>query len=373
MIRRLAALLTIVAGLATPTAHSQEWGASYFPYVTHATGEFPVFAFRFMYQRPSAWDDPYSSSGDFRTDAGVGIRGGWFARLRFRAPGLWDGWRLRAGLEARREPRFLYFGLGNETVRDDQLERVEEFFYKVKRVRYRGDVEVTRNLVGHLHAAASAGLTFARFAPPPGASLYASDFGTQIEDTDAALRLSLLFDSRDTDYNTRRGVLLEVGGTVASGGEGYTRLHTNLRGYLSVREGTILAGRLVAAGMGGTPPLDAHYDVEMWERSVHSYGGDQSNRGVPDGRFLGKHLVFLNAEVRHDILNLGDYGALTAILFVDTGRVFERDEFQITTKDWHTSVGGGIGLRVLRSNIATFNFSDGPDGFEFEFGAGWMF
>lgn len=376
MTRRLRAiLLGLALALMVPAStEAQDWGSSYFPYLTTATGEFPVFAFRYLYQRPSAWDDPYPAAGDFRAEVGVGIRGGWFTTLRFRAPGLWEGWRLRADIDARREPQFFYFGLGNETIRDEALERAEKSFYKVRRVRYRGDVEVTRNLVGHFGAAAALGITFARFSPPAEPSLFRSDFGgTLREDTDASLRVSLLYDSRDTDYNTRHGVLLEAGATVASGGKGYTRLHTNLRGFLSVREGTVLAGRLVMASTTGEPTLDARYDVDMWEQPVRVFGGDQSNRGLADSRYLGEDVLFVNAEIRHDILNLGDYGALTALVFVDAGRVFDVEPFKITTADWHTSVGAGLALRVLRSSIATFNFSDGPDGFEFEVGTGWMF
>jgi hypothetical protein len=49
------------------------------------------------------------------------------------------------------------------------------------------------------------------------------------------------------------------------------------------------------------------------------------------------------------------------------------ESFRITTEGFHVGVGGGLALRVLRSNILTFNFGDGPEGFEFEFGTGWMF
>ena len=352
---------------------AQDWGVSYFPYITSHSSEFPVFAFRFLYSKPSAWDKPYIAAGDLRADVGVSVRGGWLASVRFRAPGLWDGWRLRAELSAARRTRQHYAGLGNSTVVDDQITASEEFFYRVKRTQYRANVEVTRRLTGHLHASASPGISFVRYSPHSGASVFANDFGSELEDTDATFRTSLIYDTRDTDYNTQRGILLEVGGAAGTGGDGYTRLFTNLRGWLSLREGTVLAGRFVAAGMGGTPPLDARFNLEMWERQVQAYGGDQSNRGTSDGRFLGTDALFINTEVRHDLLNLGDYGALTLLAYFDAGRVFENESFRLTTDGFHVGVGGGIALRVLRSNILTFNFGDGPEGFEFEFGTGWMF
>lgn len=352
---------------------AQDWGMSYFPYITSKSSEFPVFAFRVLYSKPSEWDKPYVAAGDLRADVGVGVRGGWLASVRFRAPGLWDGWRMRAEVSAARAPRQHYFGLGNATEVDEQRASREEFFYRVKRTRYRANVEVTRRLTGNLHASVSPGVSFVRYSPHTDSSVFATDFGAELEDTDATVRTSLVFDTRDTDYNTQRGVLLEVGGLAGTGGDGYTRLYTNLRGWLSIREGTVLAGRLVAAGMGGTPPLDARFNLEMWERQVRAYGGDQSNRGMSDGRFLGTDALFVNTEIRHDLLNVGDYGAITLLAYFDAGRVFEEESFRFTTDEFHVGVGGGIGLRVLRSNILTFNFGDGPEGFEFEFGTGWMF
>ena len=366
----LAAL--VLLGVGAPL-QGQSWGASYFPYVTSRSSEFPVFAFRYLYAKPAEWDAPYVAAGDLRADVGVGVRGGWLAGVRFRAPGLWDGWRLQAEVSAARAPRQHYFGLGNATVVDDQLANSAEFFYRVKRARYRASVEVTRRLAGRLHLAVSPTLSFVRYSAHPGASAFANDFGPELEDTDATLRTSLIYDSRDTDYNTHRGVLLEVGGAVGSGGDGYTRLYTNLRGWLTLREGTVVAGRVVAAGMGGTPPLDARFNLEMWEKQVRAYGGDQSNRGTSDGRYLGTDALFVNAEVRHDLLNLGNYGAVSLLAYFDAGRVFERESFRLTTEDFHVGVGGGLAVRILRSNIVTFNFGDGPEGFEFEFGSGWMF
>jgi len=352
---------------------SQSWGSSYFPYVTSRSSEFPVFAFRFIHAKPAQWDDPFVATGDIRADVGVGVHGGWLARVRFRAPGLWDGWRLRAELSGDRGTRQHYIGLGNASVIDEQIQAVDELYYRVKRTRYRAYAEVTRRLTGNLHAALSPSLSFVRYSQHAGASAFANDFGPELEDTDATLRASLIYDSRDTDYNTHRGTLLEVGAAAGTGGEGYTRLYTSLRGWLSIREGTVLAGRFVAAGMGGTPPLDARFNLEMWEQQVRSYGGDQSNRGMSDGRFLGTDALFVNTEVRHDLLNVGDYGALTLLAYFDAGRVFERESFRFTTDGFHVGAGGGIAVRILRSNIVTFNFGDGPEGFEFEFGSGWMF
>lgn len=102
-------------------------------------------------------------------------------------------------------------------------------------------------------------------------------------------------------------------------------------------------------------------------------GGQYSHRGLDYGRLTGRGTLFGNLEVRHDLLPFGDLGAVTLIAFLDAGRVFEGEDFRLTTNDLKVGGGGGIGLRILRSSIFTFNFGTGPDGFNFSVGSGWMF
>ena len=80
-----------------------------------------------------------------------------------------------------------------------------------------------------------------------------------------------------------------------------------------------------------------------------------------------------NLEVRHDLLSLGDLGAITLMGFLDAGRVFEEEQFKFATTGVKVGGGGGLGIRILRSTIFTFNFAGGPDGFNFSVGTGWMF
>jgi hypothetical protein len=160
---------------------------------------------------------------------------------------------------------------------------------------------------------------------------------------------------------------------VGSGGDGYTRLYTVLRGYLTVREGTVVAARIAASGTGGTPTLDARYTIPAWQREILVLGGQYSHRSLDTGRLAGRHTLFGNLEVRHDLLAFGDLGAISLLGFLDAGRVFEGENFKLTTSDLKVGGGGGIALRILRSTIFTFNFAGGPDGFNYSVGSGWMF
>jgi hypothetical protein len=168
-------------------------------------------------------------------------------------------------------------------------------------------------------------------------------------------------------------LLLEAGAQVGSGGDGYTRLYTVLRGYLQVREGTVIAARLAATGTGGTPTLDARYSLPAWEREIPILGGQYSHRSLDTGRLTGRHALLGNLEVRHDLISFGDLGAITLLGFVDAGRVFEEENFRLTTEDLKVGGGGGLGFRILRSTIVTLNLAGGPDGFNYSVGTGWMF
>ena len=356
------------------SAQKAPWRTSYFPYITGGTNDGPVLAFRVHHFQPAEYEDRVTTNAAFTADAGITPRGGRQVTARFRAPQLWKDWRLSTLAAAVREVRFGYFGLGNETAKDDNLVTpVQPFLYRVRRARYGGKVELTRRLRGPLQAAVQANVEWTRFTTLPGPSLFKTDFGPELKESDVSGRIALVYDTRDNEFNTRKGLLLEAGAQVGSGGDGYTRLYTVLRGYLPLREGTLVAGRLAASGLGGDPTLNARLYLPAWENQIPVLGGQYSHRSFDTGRFAGKHVMLGNLEVRHDLLPFGDLGAVTLIAFLDAGRVFEQENFKLTTKGVKVGGGGGVGLRILRSSIFAFNFAGGPDGFNFSVGSGWMF
>jgi outer membrane protein assembly factor BamA len=353
------------------------WRTSYFPYLSGMANDGPVFAFRVRYWQPAEYEDRVTTRAALTGDAGITFRGGRFAKIQFKAPRFWNGWRLNTFAGAIREVRYGFFGLGNDAPYNKSLiTKANPFIYRVRRTRYRGLFEVTKHLQGQqgpLQVALLGDIERARFTALPAQSLFRSTFGTELEQTDASGRVAVVYDTRDNEYNTHKGLLLEAGGQVASGGDGYTRLYTVLRGYLPVREGTVVAARIAASGIGGTPSLDARYTIPAWENWIPVLGGPYSHRSLDAGRLAGKHVLLGNLEVRHDLLAFGDLGAITLLAFTDVGRVFEPENFNLTTTGMKWGGGGGVALRILRSSILTFNFAGGPDGFNFSFGQGWMF
>jgi Omp85 superfamily domain len=374
----LAMLLARAPGLAAQEGEEGEsrspWRTSYFPYLSGKANDGPVISARVRYWQPAEYEARTTYAAALDAAAGVSVRGTRYAAARFRAPGLWKDWRLDASVVAERLARFGYFGLGNDTEYDrDLVTEDAPFLFRARRIRYEARAEVTRRIRGPFHAALRADVGQARFTTLPGPSRFIGDFGEGLEQDDVSGRLALIYDTRDNEFNTLRGVFAEAGTQVGSGGDGYTRLYAVVRGYYPVREGTVVAARVVGSGMGGTPPLNARFNLPVWNDEVPLLGGESSHRSLDTGRFAGKGTLFGNFEVRHDLLPFGDLGALTLVAFLDAGRVFEGESFRLTTDDLHVGGGGGIALRILRSTIFTFNFAGGPDGFNFSVGNGWMF
>jgi outer membrane protein assembly factor BamA len=353
---------------------SLPWRTSYFPYLTGGSNDGPLLNFRVRYAQAAEYEDRVTANAALNVEVGFASSGSRQAYVQFRAPQLWRGWRLDARAGASREARFGYFGLGNDTENNrDAVTEAQPYLYRTRRTRYGGTVELTRLLRPPFMVALLGGVERDEYTSLPGPSTFATDFGDELKDTDVSGRLALLYDTRDNEFNPHKGVLLEAGAQVGSGGDSYTRLYTLLRGYLTIREGTVAAARLGASGMGGTPSLDARYRLPGWEREVTVLGGQDSHRSLDTGRLTGEHVLFGNFEVRHDVIAFGDLGAITLIGFLDAGRVFEGEGFRLTTEDLKVGGGGGIGLRILRSSIFTFNFAGGPDGYNFSFGTGWIF
>jgi outer membrane protein assembly factor BamA len=378
--RAIALLALLLCSASSLAAQGEEpppdipWRLSYYPFLVGGENDGPVLSLRADYWRPAPYEarTTYSAS----LDAGVGFtaQGSRYAQATFHAPLLRPGWRLWASAGAERLARLGYFGLGTDTEKNDDLvTETDPFLYRVRRARYYGVAEVTRQIRGPLSAALQVSFEKAEFTSLPEASLFANDFGDEVDQDDFAGRLALVYDTRDVEYNTHRGVLLEAGAQGGSGNNGYSRIYGILRGYLTVREGTVLAARIVGSGMGESPTLNSRYTLPGWEKSSLVLGGQQSHRSLDTGRLVGKGLLLGNFEVRHDLLPFGDLGAITLLAFLDAGRVFEGESWKPTLSDLKVGGGGGFALRIMRGTILTFNFAGGPDGFNFSLGEGWMF
>jgi hypothetical protein len=342
-----------------------------------------MLAARYQYGQQADHDARVPFDGIFSVDAGASALGSRFIWARFRAPLLRDGWRFAADAAASRESRHGFYGLGPLIDDDPGALAGEPYPFRVRRARYVARGEVTRRLTGPLHVAVMAGLQHDRWSALPGGSAFRAAFGTELEQTDIHGRVALVLDLRDHELVPTRGLLGEAGLFGGAGDDprpgdpidagGYAGWYAHVRGYLTPREGTVVAGRLAARSAGRKATLAARFDLPAWERDLPALGGAESHRSFVHGRFGGRGLLLGSLEVRHNLLDVGDYGAITLLAFSDAGRVFEATDFEPTLSDFEVGYGGGVSLRVLRWAVLTLNFAGGPDGFTFSMGQGWSF
>ncbi len=351
------------------------WKDSFYPFFPSLGNNYPLIALHLEERKAANYFARTPYDGLFSVDLGTGFTGARMAVARYHAPLMWRDWRLNAVAGTTRETRLGYFGLGNDTENNDALiTDAQPHYYEARRTRYFSNLEVSRRITGPLFLAGAVGVEHSNFGDLSRPSLFRTDFGTDnVTDTDVRGRVTLVLDARDNEFNPTKGILAQSSFTVGSGGDGYRRFSADLRGYVSPREGTIVAARIAGSGMSSDAPLAARFEVPVWEGEVSVLGGSMSHRGLAFQRLAGRGVLMGNLEVRHNLLDLGDFGAFTAIGFVDAGRVFEQEDFKLTTDNMKVGGGGGLAIRILRFSVWTFNFAGGPDGFQFSSGTGWSF
>ena len=351
------------------------WRTSYFPYLSGLSNDGPLISARIRRSQAAPYEERVTAKGYMQLDAGIGFRGTRFIAGQFGAPLLVKNWRFAGFGIASRESRYGFFGIGNETTFDqNNVTDANPFFYRVQRTNYYGSFETSRRMVGPLWFGLQvAGQSVKYVAHDEGTSVFLQTFGTELKETDASVRGALVYDSRDTEYDPHHGFLLEAGYQVAGGGGNYERLYGIARGYLQIRQGTVLAARVIGSQIYGEPTLDALYNIPAWERPVPVLGGQFSFRALETGRLAGKGVLLGNFEVRQNVANIKNVVGIILIGFVDAGRVFEDTKFYLTTSDMKVGGGAGVGLRFLRTTAFTLSVAAGPDKTRLTFGFGWMF
>lgn len=364
---------------ATAPMEKAPWRTNYFPYLFGNPTTGLMLVAHLDYFRQADYFARVPHDGIISLDGAISAQGSWSLIGKLRAPLLVSGFRFAVDAGASRESRFGYFGyVPADAAPDDNSDRVH-------RTRYFARAEVTRQIRGPLSVAAMLGVERTSWSRLPGATAFAEDFDGGVAETDAGGRVSLVLDTRDREFLVNKGVLAEAGMLFGGGGEDrnddvqssatgrYQGWYAHLRGYVSPRQGTMVAARLAARNLSRRATLQARHVLPGWEGGVDALGGPYAHRSFTPGRVAGRGLLLGSFEVRHNLLDVGDYGAVTLIGFVDGGRVFEEEKFELSASEWKVGGGGGVALRVLRSSILVFNFAGGPAGFTFSMGTGWAF
>lgn len=320
------------------------------------------------------FDDPERYHAALSIDGQISSSGRKDLSIEGHFPKLVSGWRFHLVFNAYRHPRDFYFGIGNATTyADDSVTSAQEHFYDADRRTTLLRGEIQRDIAGGLRALAGFNVQRWRLDPPTGPSVLARDqaaglvpsAGASVGDT--YVRFGLVFDTRDDEVAPRSGLLLEAIHGVAdsglAGSASYTRTTGSAAGYVPLGAKTVVAARVVGQRMGGDPPIASWYLIEASDDAYEGLGGADSHRAFQDLRFLGRHKLFGSLDVRHDVIHVETLLEITLLGFLDAGRVFEGEDFRITTEDLHVGGGGGVFLRWGRSAVLGLTGGVSEDGF----------
>lgn len=383
-------ILSVLAVLgAGPAMAQQPWTTSYYPYLIGNPSDGLMLVARWQRIRNAPYFiskgldedviNPITFAGAMSVDAGIGTLGSRFGRAEFRGPGLRDGWRVRAVVAAERTGRLGYYGVGGDIERVPAGEDANANLYRVHQSRYLLQGEVTRRLAGNLRLALGTFLDRTEFSALDDSTVFRDEHGPGLGRTNLVVRPALVFDSRDREFTPSRGVLVEAGAGFGTGAEGatggtggsYGFGYAQIKAYVSPREGTVLALRGLLRETEATAPLSARMTVPGWEREF-SLSGPSGHRSFPIGALAGSSVRLASLEIRHDLLNFGDLGAVTAIAFSDFARVHDPGAAFLNTTE-QLGGGGGVAVRLLRSAVLNMAFAGGSHGFNFSMGTSWAF
>jgi hypothetical protein len=187
----------------------------------------------------------------------------------------------------------------------------------------------------------------------------------------AGLAAGVMFDTRDSEFVTRRGVFyqLGLGMTVGSAEQvAYGNASAVLAHFAPLGEKLVFASRMVVALEFGRVPF---YDLAQGGTFEPQYllGGESGIRGVPQGRYAGLVKMIANIELRGTPFPrfhlLGERFRVGTTTFVDGGRVWS-DYKAVSPADGASfglkyGIGGGVFLQWGEAAIFRIEAAYSPD------------
>lgn len=302
------------------------WRISNFPYVTASPNDGVMLMYRGVLFRQSRWDDRASIHDQVAVEAGYSTKDSWLVRVRGDFPRLADGWRLQAIAQAGKEGMYDGGAYANRQV---------------------ASLELTRRIKGPVSVALRGDATH----------VTVGGFSATSE-SEVRGRLALVIDTRNREYDTRSGLLVQFGPFVGSENK-MSGAYGLAAGWLSLSERTRVTAR--AGFRNGTHLMvNSGRTLPAWEDEFVLGGGPESNRALPIGAHIDKSMNMVSAEIRHD-LKVFPGGAIAVIAFVDGSRSYCGDCIPLidtppvnsTADDWKIGPGAGIALRLLRNAVLT--------------------
>lgn len=379
---RALAVLAAVACAAGRSAAAQEGNGlelsrSLYPLVYWQSSSGWTLRGVLRYSAPAPPDRPEINAVDVGISAFIGTEDYRGVDIAMYAPALVDGWRFLIIGRIIRESRFGFYGLGNDTPRDpDLVTDTSEHYYQLRRVSALGRADIHRRIVGRLRAFAGLAYRKSDFSALPGTTLFGDQIvagaidSTDLEGLAFAARFGLVVDTRDKEFDPRRGFLGEV---IVEGDGDFNRVTARALGVVSPARRLRLAARAAGERMDGDWPLSEAFWMETSWTAFSALGGYYTHRGLRNNRFVGPGKLILSTEVRYDFIRIPTLFELVGVAFVDGGRVFDHAEWDVTLKDIHWGGGVGVAAKVYTSTLFGVTFGVSADGITGDLGFGWSY
>lgn len=238
-------------------------------------------------------------------------------------------WLLKGGLDYGKFPAY-FFGIGDKTLNQNKT--------LLSYQNFKGDFAILKKLVPHTYLGVKAAYSNyyqvaaeSGFAPLPG-NLTGVHGGTT-----TGIGLTAIFDNRDHPISARRGWYAEfsfITNEESLGSEyQYTSFDADLRKFVELRPGSVLAFQAISSFKSGTVPF----------LQLACLGGGNMMRGIYAGRYRDNDLVAAQVEFRQQIAQRWGF-----VLFGGAGKV-GYDLNDLNTDRLQNSIGAGI-RRVLSKN-----------------------
>ena len=284
------------------------------------------------------------------------------------------GWRLTAFVGSEHHTATPYYGIGNDSDYDEELEREDgpdPHFYRFGRTRNRLTFDLQRPLGDTpLRLLFGGGSGRTSIDPTPhdeGTTLLAAELadsgGRLPRGWTNFLRGGLVWDTRDREVGTREGVwsefLVKSAATTLGGDYSFTRWTVTDRRYFPIGERIVLANRLLLQSTSGEAPFHELQQVDTSFKAQEGLGGAKTLRGILKNRYVGKGMFLWNTELRWRAAEFTTFDRefhLVVSGFVDSGRVWaEGVALSEALSDLHHAYGGGLKLGMGENFVVSLD------------------
>ncbi len=315
--------------------------------------------------------DPYRTA--FVIHLIATVRGFHHHRIRFDQVGLGgnDDLRLTGHFAFRAWLNDGYWGLGNATRLDPAF--VGTFDWDdPRRTRYRyrlvqpfANLTLRAGLGGPYEAFVSVQPRWSFVSTYEGSLLdeqrpYGMEGGPAVQ-----IAAGAIVDSRAPEVSPHTGWAVEASGRLVVGAYTFGGPQLNVRAYAGLGPDVVVASRLMAEHLFGEVPF---YEMNQWGGSlpVVGFGGADSLRGVPFGRWRGPGKAVWNTELRLDVWHTTLAKAPTTLQlapFVDAGVVWGVPGDAAVDGVLPVHPGAGLGVRGLwgEATVGRFDVAVAPD------------